>query len=142
MCRTIRKETGWQERTLRQACDWATGELEQNQYPGVGMARYYRVVELSKSEDVVEAALGQLHKLIAGGLVRRNTMTTLKDGSSANLGEILVGVVMETGSRDKTVRRGGRAQAVRCLLSCVTCARDVLGDRLHRQQGEVQQGAG
>lgn len=25
MCRTIRKETGWQERTLRQACDWATG---------------------------------------------------------------------------------------------------------------------
>lgn len=24
-CRAIRKESGWQERTLRQACDWATG---------------------------------------------------------------------------------------------------------------------
>lgn len=56
----------------------------------------------------------------AGGLVRGNTVTTLKDGSSANLGEILVGVVLSTGSRDKTVRRGGRAQAVRCLLSCVS----------------------
>lgn len=26
-CRAIRKESGWQERTLRQACDWATGAL-------------------------------------------------------------------------------------------------------------------
>lgn len=24
-CRAIKKESGWQERTLRQACDWATG---------------------------------------------------------------------------------------------------------------------
>lgn len=47
-------------------------------------------------------------------------MTTLKDGSSANLGEILVGVVLRTGLKDKTVRRGGRAQAVRCLFSCVS----------------------
>lgn len=42
-------------------------ELEQRQHPGAGLARYYRVVELameSKSEEVVEAALGQLHKLI------------------------------------------------------------------------------
>lgn len=25
-CRAIRKESGWQHRTLRQACDWATSE--------------------------------------------------------------------------------------------------------------------
>lgn len=52
--------------------------------------------------------------------MRRNTMTTLKDGSSANLADILVDVVLLAGAKDKTVRRGGRAQAVKCLLSCVT----------------------
>ena len=48
------------------------GELEQNQHPGVGLSRYYRVVELameSNSEDVVETALGQLHKLVGEFLV-------------------------------------------------------------------------
>lgn len=25
-CRAIKKQTGWQHRTLRTACDWATGE--------------------------------------------------------------------------------------------------------------------
>lgn len=43
------------------------GELERNQHPGAGLSRYYRVVELameSNSEDVVETALGQLHKLV------------------------------------------------------------------------------
>lgn len=43
------------------------GELERNQHPAVGLSRYYRVVELameSNSEDVVETALGQLHKLV------------------------------------------------------------------------------
>ncbi|CAM9469425.1 unnamed protein product, partial [Scytosiphon promiscuus] len=122
-CRAIRKESGWQERTLRQLCDRATVELQRNKHPGAGLGRYYRVLEVameSKSEDVVEAALGQLHKLIAGGVVRRNTKTTLQDGSSAVLSEILVDVVLRAGSRDKTVRRGGRAQAVRCILSCVS----------------------
>ncbi|CAM9678318.1 unnamed protein product, partial [Ectocarpus sp. 12 AP-2014] len=40
---------------------------------------------------------------------------------------------METGSRDKTVRRGGRAQAVRCLLSCVTSTEiEVHGEELRK----------
>lgn len=44
-----------------------SGELERNQHPGAGLSRYYRVVELameSNSDDVVETALGQLHKLV------------------------------------------------------------------------------
>ena len=44
-----------------------TDELERNQYPGAGLGRYYRVVELaleSGSEDMVEVTLGQLHKLL------------------------------------------------------------------------------
>lgn len=60
------------------------GELEQNQHPGVGMARYYRVVELameSKSEDVVEAALGQLHKLIGEPAI--SCLAQASHGSSA-----------------------------------------------------------
>lgn len=47
-------------------------------------------------------------------------MTTLKDGSPANVSDILVDAVLRAGSQDKTVRRGGRAQAVRCILSCVS----------------------
>ena len=56
----------------------------------------------------------------AGGLVRKSTVTTRRDGSPVNLAEIMVVIVLHAGSKDKTVRRGGRAQAVRCLLSCVS----------------------
>ena len=56
----------------------------------------------------------------AGGLVRKNTVTTRRDGSPVNLAQVMVAIVLHAGSKDETVRRGGRAQAVRCLLSCVS----------------------
>lgn len=55
----------------------------------------------------------------AGGLVPRGMRITLKDGSEINLGEELVDIVLRAGAGDTTVRLGGRAQAVRCLLACV-----------------------
>ncbi|CAM9972777.1 unnamed protein product [Sphacelaria rigidula] len=66
-CKAIRKESTWTQRKLRQACDWAIHELERGQHAGAGLARYYRVVDLalkSSSEDLVEATLPQLQKLI------------------------------------------------------------------------------
>lgn len=60
-------------------------------------------------------------------------VTTLKDGTRVNLAEILVDVVLQAGAADTTVRRGGRAQAVRCLLACVASPEiDVHGERLRR----------
>lgn len=46
-------------------------------------------------------------------------VTALKDGGRVNLAEIVVDIVLRAGEADQTVRRGGRAQAVRCLLACV-----------------------
>lgn len=46
-------------------------------------------------------------------------ITTIKDGSEVELGETLVDVVLRAGYGDRTVRLGGRAQAVRCLLACI-----------------------
>lgn len=56
----------------------STVELERDVHPGAGLARYYRVVELAldtPSEDVVEATLPQLQKLI-GAETRGFNFTT------------------------------------------------------------------
>lgn len=72
------------------------GELERNQHPGAGLSRYYRVVELameSNSEDVVEAALGQLHKLV-GESARRSTQRYRVHVCFANPDKVVVYVLL------------------------------------------------
>lgn len=55
----------------------------------------------------------------AGGLIPQSMVATLDDGTTVTLADTVVDVVLEAGAADQTVRRGGRAQAVRCLLACV-----------------------
>lgn len=62
----VRPLTQRHARTLRTNC-LVTAELRRGVHPGAGLSRYYRVIQLaleSRSEELVEATLPQLQKLI------------------------------------------------------------------------------
>jgi brefeldin A-inhibited guanine nucleotide-exchange protein len=114
----IRKASSRKHKELRTACDAATEELQKAKYLGFGAERYWEVFELALnagSNDVTEAALEALFRLIQDGYVRP-TATVERGGKVVELSAVMLDIICEA----KLGTDAARAWSAKALLACVT----------------------
>jgi brefeldin A-inhibited guanine nucleotide-exchange protein len=114
----IRKASSRKHKELRTACDAATDELQKAKYLGFSAERYWEVFELALnagSNDVTEAALEALFRLIQDGHVRP-TATVERGGKVVELSAVMLDIICEA----KLGTDAARAWSAKALLACVT----------------------